>query len=73
MDPLSSAIFEGMLFFIALALIFPALMRMDLAKHFEKGAIWQIQIVYIFLALSLAYLTTRAVMNLINISFTIFS
>ncbi len=71
MDPLSLAIIEAAFFFIALGLSFKALMKMDLAKHFEQGAIWQIQIIYIFLAIALAYLVSRALINLIDISFMI--
>ncbi len=71
MDPVALGIFETLLFFILLALSFTALMRIDLTKYFQKGAIWQIQIIYIFTAIALSYLVLKAIMNLITISLRI--
>ncbi|MFW6298752.1 MAG: DUF1146 family protein [Bacillota bacterium] len=72
MDPLGLAILEGLLFFIIFAVTFKALMNVDITKAFQKGAIRDIQIIYIFLALALSYLVLKAIMNLVTISITIF-
>ncbi len=69
MDLFLLGIFEILLFFILLALIFSALMRIDITKHFQKDSIWQIQIVYIFTAIALSYLVLKAIMNLIDIMY----
>jgi uncharacterized membrane protein YwzB len=61
-------ILESLLFFIFLGLSFKALMASRIPEMFIKGAIWQIQIVTIFLSLALAYLVTQALMRLIEIS-----
>ncbi len=73
MDPFTSAIFEALLFFIILAVTFKAVMTADITKVFQKGAIWQIQIVYIFFSIALSYLVTKALMNLIDLSLRIFT
>ncbi len=73
MDPITLGLFETLLFFIILGVTFKALMMMDITKLFQKGAIWQMQITVIFLSISIAYLVTKALMNLIDISFRIFS
>ncbi|MFP4077591.1 MAG: DUF1146 family protein [Bacillota bacterium] len=73
MDPLGLAIFEGLLFFVIFAITFKALMKMDITPIFQKGAIREMQIVYIFLAIALSYLVLKAIMNLVSISITIFS
>lgn len=69
MDLFLLGIFEMLLFFILLALSFNALMRIDISKHFQKGAIWQMQVVYVFIAISLSYLVLKAIMNLIDIMY----
>jgi len=61
-------ILESLLFFIFLGLSFKALMASRIPEMFIKGAIWQIQIVTIFLSLALAYLVTQSLMRLIEIS-----
>ena len=61
-------ILESLLFFIFLGLSFKALMASRIPEMFIKGAIWQIQIVTIFMSLALAYLVTQALMRLIEIS-----
>jgi uncharacterized membrane protein YwzB len=61
-------ILESLLFFIFLGLSFKALMASRIPEMFIKGAIWQIQIVTIFLSLALSYLVTQALMRLIEIS-----
>jgi uncharacterized membrane protein YwzB len=61
-------ILESILFFVFLGLTFKALMASRIPEMFIKGAIWQIQIVTIFLSLALAYLVTQALMRLIEIS-----
>ncbi|GEM_PF-550159 len=60
-------IFEVLFFFLILAVTFKAFMRLDITKHFQKGAIWQIQIVYIFTSIALSYLVLKAFMNLIEL------
>jgi uncharacterized membrane protein YwzB len=61
-------ILESLLFFIFLGLSFKALMASRIPEMFIKGAIWQIQIVTIFMSLALAYLVTQSLMRLIEIS-----
>jgi uncharacterized membrane protein YwzB len=61
-------ILESILFFVFLGLSFKALIASRIPEMFIKGAIWQIQIVTIFLSLALAYLVTQALMRLIEIS-----
>ncbi len=73
MDPITLGLFETLLFFIILGVSFKALMTMDITKIFQKGAIWQMQITVIFFSIAMAYLVTKALMNLIDISFRIFS
>ena len=73
MDPFGLAIFEGLLFFIIFAITFRSLMKMDITPIFQKGAIRDMQVVYIFIAIALSYLVLKAIMNLVTISITIFS
>jgi uncharacterized membrane protein YwzB len=61
-------ILEVFLFFIFLGVSFKALMATRIQSMFLRGAIWQIQIITIFLSLALAYLVTQAVIRLIEIS-----
>jgi len=61
-------IFESIIFFVFLGLSFKALMASRIPEMFIKGAIWQIQIVTIFMSLALAYLVTQSLMRLIEIS-----
>ncbi len=61
-------ILESILFFVFLGLSFKALMASRIPEMFIKGAIWQIQIVTIFMSLALAYLVTQSLMRLIEIS-----
>ena len=61
-------ILETIVFFVFLGLSFKALMASRIPEMFIKGAIWQIQIVTIFLSLALAYLVTQSVIRLIEIS-----
>ncbi len=68
MDPFFQALMELILFFIIFPVTFKAMMSFDLAKHFQKGAIWQIQIITIFLSLALSYLVTRTFAWLIELS-----
>jgi uncharacterized membrane protein YwzB len=68
MDPLQSAITELILFFILFPLTFKAMMAADISSIFKKGAIWQIQIIYIFISIGLAYLVTRGLMRLIELT-----
>ncbi len=60
-------IFEVLLFFLILAVTFKAFMSLDITKHFRKGSVWQIQIVYIFASIALSYLVLKAFMNLIEL------
>ncbi len=73
MDPFGLAVFEGLLFFIILAITFKSLMKMDITPIFPKGAIRDMQIIYIFLAIALSYLVLKGIMNLVTISITLFS
>ncbi len=66
-------LFEVLLFFILLAVTFKAMMSLDITRYFQKGAVWQIQIIYIFLSIALSYLVLQAVMNLIYISQRLFT
>ncbi len=73
MDQMTMDIFEALLFFIILAVTFKAIVKIDITKHFEKGAIWQMQITYVFLAIGLSYLVLKAIMNLVEISRRLFT
>ncbi len=73
MDPTMTGIFEAILFFILLAVTFKAFMAMDITKVFQKNAIWQMQITYIFMSIAISYLVLKAIMNLIDISFRLLS
>ena len=73
MNPNAIIIIEGFVFFIILGVSFKALMAFDIAKHFFKGAIWQMQITVIFLSIALSYLVTAAIMRLIQISLNLFT
>jgi uncharacterized membrane protein YwzB len=67
LDILQTSITELFLFFIIFAVTFKALMKLDIAPYFQKGAIWQIQVIYVFLSIALTYLVTSALMNLIRL------
>ena len=67
MDPIQSAILELILFFIIFPVTFKAMMSVDITPYFKKGAIWQMQIIYIFISLALAYLVVQALMQLIGL------
>lgn len=62
------AILELTMFFVFLIYVFQNLQAVDLSKIFKKGKTGQIQIVFIMLCISLAYLLTKAIMNIINLS-----
>ncbi len=68
MDPFFATLMELLLFFVIFPVTFKAMMAVDLAKHFHKGAVWQIQIITIFLSLALSYLVTRTFAWLIDLS-----
>ncbi|MFH5881974.1 MAG: DUF1146 family protein [Candidatus Izemoplasmataceae bacterium] len=72
MDIVQTSITEIFLFFLIFIITFKAVMRLELAKYFQKGAIWQIQVIYVFLSIALAYLVTSALMNLIRLMSIIF-
>jgi len=72
MDPNALALLEALLFFVILAITFKAMMAFDVHKHFQKGAVWQMQITVIFMSLALSYLVLKAIMNLIIISVQLF-
>ncbi len=64
-------ILEFFLFFLFFALTFKALMSMDIGKAFFKNAVWQMQIITIFIALALAHLVNQAVLRLIELALNI--
>lgn len=64
-------ILEFFLFFLFFALTFKALMSIDISKAFFKNALWQMQIITIFVALALTYLVNQAVMRLIELALSI--
>jgi uncharacterized membrane protein YwzB len=68
MDPLQNAISELILFFIIFPITFKAMMAADISSIFKKGSVWQIQIIYIFISIGLAYLVTRGLMRLIELT-----
>lgn len=68
MEAWHAAMIEILLFFVIFPITFKALMSLDIGKMFHKGAIWQMQITVIFISIALAYLVTRGVMNLIEIT-----
>ncbi len=73
MDQMFFDMFEAILFFVLLGITFQAMMRLDITKYFQKGAVWQMQIIYIFLSIGLSFLVLQAVMNLINITRRLFT
>ncbi|MFP4286314.1 MAG: DUF1146 family protein [Candidatus Izemoplasmataceae bacterium] len=72
MDILQTSITELFLFFLVFAITFKAMMKLELTQYFQKGAIWQIQVIYIFLSIALTYLVSSAIMNLIRIMSILF-
>ncbi len=68
MDPTQAALIELILFFIIFPVTFKAMMALDITKGFQKGAVWQIQIIYIFLSIALAYLVSSGLFRLIELS-----
>ena len=72
MDPIQGALIELILFFIIFAVTFKAMMSLDITKAFHKGAVWQIQIIYIFLSIGLAYLVSSGLYRLIELTHRLF-
>lgn len=64
-------ILEFLLFFLFFGVTFKALMSVDISKVFLKNALWQMQILTIFIALALAYLVNQAVIGLITLALNI--
>ena len=73
MNPTVLAILELVIFFLTFPSVFLAFNAIDLSKFFKKGFLWQIQILYIFGAVIVTYLFTRAIINLVYLSLTILS
>ena len=73
MNPTVLAILELVIFFLTFPFVFLAFNAIDLSKFFKKGFLWQIQILYIFWAVIVTYLFTRAIVNLVYLSLTILS
>ena len=72
MESVHAAIVELLMFFIVFPVTFKAMMAVNIAKHFQRGAIWQIQIMTIFISVVLSYLFVRAIMHMIELSTIIF-
>lgn len=62
------AILELTMFFVFIIYVFQTLQAVDLSKIFKKGKTGEIRIVFIMICISLAYLLTKAIMNIINLS-----
>lgn len=71
MDALLLAWTELLLFFIIFPLTFKALMAADLGQFFQKGAVWQIQTIYILISIALAGVVTAVLINLIDLTATV--
>lgn len=71
MNPTVLAILELVIFFLTFPFVFMAFNAFDLSKFFKKGFQWQIQILYILGAVIVAYLFTRAIVNLVYLSLEI--
>lgn len=65
MRPEVLIIFEYLLFFGSLIVIFKSMNAFDLSKIFKKGQTFQIQIIYIVGSVVTAYLFTSAIMRLL--------
>ncbi len=72
MEPIL-AILELILFFIIFPIMFKILMAMHIPQIFKKYAVWQIQLFIIFSSIILAYLFSRAIVHLIELSLFIFT
>jgi len=67
MGPQIIIIFEYIIFFGSLIIIFKALNAFDLSRIFKKGQTLNIQILFIVFAVVLSYLFTGAIMRLITL------
>ena len=72
MDPQILHILEVVIFFITFPFVFMAFNAIDLSRFFKKGFIWQIQILYILSTIIFTYLFTKAIINLIYLSGSLF-
>jgi uncharacterized integral membrane protein (TIGR02327 family) len=63
-----SAILELAMFFVFLIFVFQNLQSIDYSKIFKKGKTGQIQIVFMMVCIIVAYLLTKALMNIIELS-----
>lgn len=68
MEQSVSNIIEIFIFFITLAVILQAVMSIDTSKIFKKNSTWEIQIFFIFGSIIFAYLFSKAIINLINLT-----
>ncbi len=59
---------EMLLFFVFIVFVFQNLQAIDYSRIFKKGRTGQIQVVFMMVTVSLAYLLTKAIMNLIDLS-----
>jgi uncharacterized membrane protein YwzB len=62
------AILELSMFFILLVFVFQNLQSVDYSKIFKKGRSGQVQIIFIMTCIIMAYLLTKALMNIIYLS-----
>ena len=67
------AILELILFFIIFPISFKILMAIHIPNIFKKYAVWQIQLFIIFMSVIMAYLFTRAIVHLLELSALIFT
>lgn len=65
------AILELSMFFVFLLYVFQTLQAVDLSKIFKKGKTGQIQIIFMMTCIIMAYLLTKAIMNIIDLSIDI--
>ena len=73
MNPVYSALMELLLFFIVFPVTFKIFMALDINSWFRKGSVWQIQLFIIFSSIIMAYLFTRSIIHLIELSITLFN
>lgn len=67
MRPEILIIFEYLLFFSSLIVIFKSMNAFDLSRIFKKGQTFQIQILYIVFSVILAYLFSSAIIRLLTL------
>ena len=58
-------------FFIFMSVSFKALMASRIEEMFKKNALWQIQLMTIFLSIIIGYLLSEALVSLMEMTYTL--